>query len=111
LGRFLEHNRIYYFHNGGESTLYVGSADLMQRNIDRRVEVLFPIEDEILRTEIIENVLNVYLRDTDKGYRLDADGEYYRIREDLKDDEPFSSQEWLLNGRVTFQQQVDVTPT
>ena len=84
----------------------------MQRNIDRRVEVLFPVEDQVLRAEIIENILNVYLRDTEKGYLLDAAGNYTMIRRGLdKEELSFNSQEWFLNGRVTFQQQVDVTTT
>jgi len=110
VGRFLEHNRIYYFNNLGESALYAGSADLMQRNIDRRVEVLFPIEDKTLREELIVNVLQIYLKDSDRGYSLAADGKYKRINQSLPAEEkPFNSQEWFLNGRITFQQQVDVT--
>jgi polyphosphate kinase len=110
IGRFLEHNRIYYFHNLGKSALYAGSADLMQRNIDRRVEVLFPIEDKTLREEIIVNVLNIYLKDSDRGYSLDAEGNYSRIDQSLsKNEEPFNSQDWFLNGRITFQQQVDAS--
>ena len=70
VGRFLEHSRIYYFDNQGDSAMYVGSADLMPRNIDRRVEVLFPVEDEEMRTAIVDNILQVYLKDTEKGYNL-----------------------------------------
>jgi polyphosphate kinase len=104
VGRFLEHSRIYYFHNLGKADLYVGSGDLMPRNIDRRVEVLFPIEDPILRKEILENILEVYLKDTEKGYILDGDGTYQPAKEGLdKQKESFNSQKWLLNGRVTLQ--------
>jgi polyphosphate kinase len=108
VGRFLEHSRIYYFHNLGKADLYVGSGDLMPRNIDRRVEVLFPIDDPILRKEILENILEVYLKDTEKGHILDADGTYKPAREGLDNQEElFSSQEWLLNGRITLQYAVE----
>ena len=110
--RFLEHSRVYYFHNEGDSELYVGSADLMPRNIDRRVEVLFPVHDAILRQEILDNILSVYLRDTENGYELQADGSYERRLEPaLEGPLPFSSQEWFLNGRITLQGQVDVAGT
>jgi polyphosphate kinase len=104
VGRFLEHSRIYYFHNLGKPKLYVGSADLMPRNIDRRVEVLFPVEDPILNQEIIENVLDVYWRDTSKGNLLQPDGKYLRVVDLIEDgNEPFNSQDYLLDGRVTLQ--------
>jgi polyphosphate kinase len=105
VGRFLEHNRVYYFHNLGDSSLYVGSADLMPRNIDRRVETLFPIEDPILRQEIVENILEVYLRDTEKAHILQADGSYIPAAELLPEGEPlFNSQNWFLYDRATLQQ-------
>jgi polyphosphate kinase len=108
VGRFLEHSRIYYFHNLGTADLYVGSGDLMPRNIDRRVEVLFPVEDPILRKEIVENILEVYLKDTEKGHILGANGIYFAAKDGLDDpDELFSSQRWLLNGRVTLLQAVE----
>jgi polyphosphate kinase len=107
VGRFLEHSRIYYFHNLGDPALYVGSADLMPRNIDRRVETLFPIEDETLRREIVENILAVYLRDTEKAHILQADGSYTPAAESLADGEsPFNSQNWFLYERATLQQGV-----
>jgi polyphosphate kinase len=100
VGRFLEHSRIYYFHNKGESDLYVGSADLMPRNIDRRVEVLFPIESEDLRQDIIKNISKAYLRDTEKGHWLQADGRYISAASLMDENEdPFNSQIWFMNGR------------
>jgi polyphosphate kinase len=100
VGRFLEHSRIYYFHNKGESDLYVGSADLMPRNIDRRVEVLFPIESEDLRQDIIKNIIEAYLRDTEKGHWIQADGRYISAASLLDENEdPFNSQIWFMNGR------------
>jgi polyphosphate kinase len=112
VGRFLEHSRVYFFNNQGDADLYVGSADLMPRNIDRRVEVLFPIEDPTLRKDILENILYVYLKDNAKAHWLQADGTYKEADIPAGDDgQIFSSQEWLLNGRVTLQNVVDVAST
>ncbi|MCS6800969.1 MAG: polyphosphate kinase 1 [Chloroflexota bacterium] len=77
LGRFLEHSRIYYFHNGGEEEILIGSADLMPRNLDHRVEVLVPIEDPELRRLIRDDILARYLRDEAGSYFLEPEG-YYR---------------------------------
>lgn len=77
VGRFLEHVRLYYFHNGGDSTLYMGSADLMPRNLDRRIEVLAPILDPALRERVSREVLMPHVEDT-RVYRLQADGSYVR---------------------------------
>jgi polyphosphate kinase len=100
VGRFLEHSRIYYFHNKGESDLYAGSADLMPRNIDRRVEVLFPIESPELRQDIIENIVGAYLKDTAKGHWLQPDGRYLEAASLVNEGEGlFSSQEWFMYGR------------
>ncbi|MDT8305941.1 MAG: polyphosphate kinase 1 [Anaerolineae bacterium] len=105
VGRFLEHSRIYYFQNGGRPVIYVGSADMMPRNINRRVEVLFPIESPTLQAEIVENILNPQLRDTAKGYWLQADGSYRPAFQGVLENEPlFSSQSWFLDGRTTLLQ-------
>jgi polyphosphate kinase len=95
VGRFLEHARLYYFRNGGDEELLVGSADLMPRNLDGRVEILFPVESSPLRAALRDGVLFVGLRDTAKARRLLADGSYERVppREGEK---PFNSQEFLL---------------
>lgn len=99
VGRFLEHSRIYYFHNDGEPELFLGSADLMPRNLDRRVEVLFPVEDPTLRKEVVDNILAISLRDTAKSHILQADGRYVPRRYLVESDEPlFSSQDWFLDG-------------
>ncbi len=99
IGRFLEHSRIYYFGNDGKPELYIGSADLMPRNIDRRVEVVFPVENPELRTSIIENILGVYFRDTANAHLLQSDGSYLPISSTLEDDEvPFSSQAWFMKN-------------
>jgi polyphosphate kinase len=78
VGRFLEHSRIYYFHNDGQEEIYLGSADLMTRNLDRRVEVLFPVEDEGLVRHLRDEVLTTYLADNVKARALEADGHYTR---------------------------------
>ena len=100
VGRFLEHSRVYYFHNRGNSQLYIGSADLMPRNLDRRVEVLFPVEDESHRHLIVDNLLQSYLQDTTQAQELLADGSYVPLRHEIgSDEEPFNSQEWFLQAR------------
>src|SRR4030095_11480137 len=78
VGRFLEHERIYYFANGGKEELLIGSADMMLRNLDRRVEVLIPVKDPELRTAIREGILNISLSDTVKSWELCSDGSYRR---------------------------------
>jgi len=105
LGRFLEHSRIFYFRNQDDPRMYIGSADLMPRNIDRRVEVIFPIDDPDMRRYIVENILKVYLRDTEKGQILQSDGGYVTRATMLGEaEEAFDSQAWFLNGRVTMVQ-------
>jgi polyphosphate kinase len=79
IGRFLEHSRIYYFHNHGEEIIYLGSADLMPRNLNQRVEVLFPVEDQDLIHHLRDDILEVYLRDDIKGWRMQSDGSYDRV--------------------------------
>ena len=96
VGRFLEHSRCFYFHNGGEDELFIGSADLMTRNLDRRVEILFPIENSALRKHIVENVVNPYLKDNTQGRRLESDGTYTRIKPS-PDDALFHAQDWFVS--------------
>jgi polyphosphate kinase len=96
VGRFLEHSRIFYFLNGGEEDIYIGSADWMQRNLDRRVELLAPIEDPRLRKHLKEEVLDVCLRDNVKARRLQPDGSYERVRV-VEGDERVDSQSQLIN--------------
>jgi polyphosphate kinase len=78
IGRFLEHSRIYYFGNGGQPMVYLGSADWMPRNFDRRVEVVFPVEDEGLKARITDEILPAYLADNVKARLLLPDGTYER---------------------------------
>lgn len=97
LGRFLEHHRIYVFGEGEGADVYCGSADLHPRNLDHRVETLFPIEDAALHADIRETILAAYLRDTARASELGPDGVYRPIRP-AEGEEPFSAQEWLLNN-------------
>ena len=78
VGRFLEHSRLYWFLNGGEEEMYIGSADLMERNLDRRVETLVPIRDREVLHHLRHVVLDAYLRDTDRAMLLDSTGHYER---------------------------------
>ncbi len=87
VGRFLEHSRIFYFRNGGEEEIYLGSADLMPRNLDRRVEALFPIEDQSLRDRLKNEILDCYLADNVKARRMQPDGTYVRVRSGKNDPE------------------------
>jgi polyphosphate kinase len=80
VGRFLEHSRIFYFRNGGAEEIYLGSADLMQRNLNRRVELLFPVETSDLKQRIRQEILSAYLADTVKAREMSADGTYKRVK-------------------------------
>ncbi len=98
VGRFLEHARIYYFHNGGSEEVFLGSADLMPRNLDRRVEVLFPVENLSLRNNIISTILPVQLNDTIKVRLLNSVGSYER-RKPSDTTPPLNAQLWLVDHR------------
>ena len=95
VGRFLEHSRIYYFENGGAPEVYIGSADLMERNLDRRVEVLCPVKDPDIRHHLRQVVLDALLRDTHRASRLLPDGEYVRCQPEAGE-APFNAQIALL---------------
>ena len=78
VGTFLEHSRIFYFENAGKSEVYCGSADWMPRNLERRVEILFPVEDPKLKEKVL-HILDVQLRDTVKAHLLQPDGSYEKV--------------------------------
>ena len=78
VGNFLEHSRIFYFYNDGEEEVYMGSADWMPRNLDKRVEILFPVLDEKLQKRV-KHILDVELSDTLKAHVLQSDGTYEKI--------------------------------
>jgi polyphosphate kinase len=98
VGRFLEHARIYYFRNGGDEEVYLGSADLMPRNLDKRVEILFPIQNPALRKAIIDTILPVQLGDNVKSRLMQPDGTYARITPGPSE-ESVNVQSWLVEHR------------
>lgn len=96
VGRFLEHNRIYYFYNNGSEEIFCSSADLMQRNLDRRVEVTFPISNPELKSFIKNVVLHTYLNDNQKARILLPTGSYI-FNHPVYNEEIISHQEWMMN--------------
>lgn len=94
VGRCLEHSRVFHFENGGIPELYLSSADWMQRNLDRRVEALFPVEQESIRRRLSE-MLEAYLRDNVKARAMLSDGSYVRLAP-AAGEEAFSAQAWLM---------------
>ena len=94
VGRFLEHSRIYYFGNGGDAEVYLGSADLMPRNLDRRVEILFPIKDPAIKTYIRSAILEVELTNNTRARELHSDG-VYSCRDPKPGEPVVDSQAWL----------------
>jgi polyphosphate kinase len=103
VGRFLEHPRIYYFRNGGEEEVLLGSADLMPRNLYRRVETLFPVEDELILGSIRDEILNIHLKDNVKARRMLPDGTYEPVRPQ-EGEKPLNSQEWMIKNRGIWHQ-------
>jgi len=97
LGRYLEHSRIYYFHNDGDEEIYLGSADLMPRNLDHRVEVVFPIERKEHIRYIRDRVLNAYLRDNSSARFMQSDGTYERVKPSEKE-KVIDVQSWLMQN-------------
>ena len=96
VGRFLEHSRIFHFDNGGETEIYLGSADWMPRNLFERCEVVFPVRDPAARARIHDEILSALLADTVKARLQQPDGSYLRAAKSAKDAVPFSSQEFLM---------------
>ncbi|MEP5230938.1 polyphosphate kinase 1 [Alcanivorax sp.] len=80
IGRFLEHTRIYHFHHGGDDLVYCSSADWMDRNLFNRVETCFPVNDPVLKAQILEQGLHIYLRDNTRAWELQPDGRYQRAQ-------------------------------
>lgn len=96
VGRYLEHSRIYYFHNNGQNEIYLGSADLMQRNLNHRVEVVFPVEKPEHIRHLRDNVLAPYFHDNTRARLMNPDGTYTRQKTKDKE-EKMDIQEWLMN--------------
>ena len=115
VGRFLEHSRIYYFANGGEEEIYLGSADLMPRNLYERVEVIFPLKDTLLKERVRHEILDAYLADNLKARLLQRDGKYVRAwqaqgkRHAPTGDAAFSAQDFLI-GLAEGKQFLDAIP-
>ena len=95
IGRFLEHSRIYYFHNNGQEEIYIGSADWMRRNLDRRVEVITPIKDPDIAKDLQE-ILGIMLADNRQAWDLQPDGSYIQ-RRPCDDCPEANSQKTLMN--------------
>ncbi len=91
VGNFLEHSRIFYFENGGSPEFYASSADWMPRNLERRVEILFPIENEKLRKKVW-HILELELADTEKAHVMNDDGSFEKVKKDLLPGERINSQ-------------------
>ena len=95
IGRFLEHTRIFYFHNAGEENVYLSSADWMNRNLFRRIEICFPVMDKRLKSRVIKEGLRPYLKDNSQAWEMGPSGEYkHRSSRRAK---PFSAQSALLS--------------
>ena len=96
IGRFLEHSRAFYFANGGQEEIWLGSADWMNRNLRGRVEVVFPVEDEDHKRRIYHDLIELALNDRSKGRQMQADGTY--LRRKIREDDPvFGMQEQLMD--------------
>lgn len=97
VGRLLEHSRVFYFANGGNEEIFTGSADWMSRNLDRRVEVLAPVNNANLETYLKDEVIRAYLKDNVKARRLLPDGKYERILPG-PGEEPFNAQMYFAGS-------------
>ena len=98
VGRYLEHSRIYYFLNGGKEEILLGSADLMQRNLNHRVEVVFPMESPEHVRYLSDEVLQIYLKDNVRARVMQANGTYRRLTPE-KEDKALDIQDWLMRYR------------
>ena len=94
VGRYLEHSRVYYFLNNGHEEIYLSSADLMTRNLDHRVEIMFPVEDPAHVRYLHHDVLENYLKDNSHARLMQPDGSYTRLKPSNK--ETFDVQDWLM---------------
>ncbi|MBZ0319521.1 MAG: polyphosphate kinase 1 [Anaerolineae bacterium] len=95
VGRFLEHSRIYWFTNGGQTEVYVGSADMMNRNLSRRVETVFPIEDKELKGVVWDEILQIQLADNTRARVLQSDGTWVRLHP-AEGESALDSQQWAM---------------
>lgn len=102
VGRFLEHSRIYHFHNNGDDIIYLSSADAMTRNMIKRVEILFPVEDKNIAKRLLD-YMNLQLSDNQKGRYQDELGQYHYIENNLS---PLNSQAFLMKEAMDYGQQI-----
>lgn len=102
VGRFLEHSRIFYFANGGQEEIYCGSADWMQRNMDRRIELVFPMEDERLKYKLKNEILELMLMDNMGARLLNPNGTYERLR-------PRDGEDGIDSQSIFLQQHMDLS--
>lgn len=105
VGRFLEHARIYYFRNGGDEEVLLGSSDMMPRNLEKRVEVLFSVPDPLIKSSILR-ILDIHLKDNVKARRLLPDGTYEKITPQ-PGEEIVDSQVWLINNRGVWHEKTN----
>jgi polyphosphate kinase len=99
VGRYLEHSRVLYLYNNGNEDIYLSSADFMQRNLDRRVEIAFPVEDPRLKSELMRTLIRVSLRDNTKSKQLISDMSYIRV-DGRSNSRKINSQEWLMEHSI-----------
>jgi polyphosphate kinase len=109
VGRFLEHSRVFLFENGGNQELFLSSADLMGRNLDRRVELMFPVEHPVLLRQITEEVLETALQDRVRARVLGPDGLYTRLNTPGGDDQT-DSQTHIIRSRTQSPRTLRVLP-
>jgi polyphosphate kinase len=98
VGHYLEHSRVCYFANGGSEEYYLASADWMPRNLERRVELMFPVLQEDLKIRI-RDILGAYCRDTAQAWKLNSDSSWSRLSP-APGEKPFSAQEYFLSEAV-----------
>jgi polyphosphate kinase len=94
VGRFLEHSRVFWFSNGGDDQLFIGSSDWMSRNLKHRIEVVAPVTDQKAKDYLRDVLLEAYLNDNTKARELQPDGSYARI---TRGDESFNSQTYFMD--------------
>ena len=107
VGNFLEHSRIFYFENGGNPEFYASSADWMPRNLERRVEILFPVESEVLRKKLW-HILDLELKDTEKAHIMNSDGIY--VKPDVKGDDTEKINSQLIFGQEASKNSNSLSP-
>jgi polyphosphate kinase len=96
IGRYLEHSRIYYFYNDGKKEVFISSADMLTRNLDKRVELLIPLTDNEVKNKTI-SILTNYFRDAFNTYLMDKDGDYSLLD---KDEDGFNLHDYFIHQAI-----------